>query len=120
MLRTACVMERDAGVPGQARPVFEREIVFLELGLWAAWGMYTEWGGAPSAGVVTGITITARQPSFCAASATPCAWLPALAAITPRLSCSGVKWAAMDCGSRRAEVGRMASWASWAFLALDT
>jgi acetyl-CoA carboxylase carboxyltransferase component len=28
---------------------------FLELGLWAAWGMYKEWGGAPSAGVVTGI-----------------------------------------------------------------
>lgn len=27
----------------------------LELGLWAAWGMYQEWGGAPSAGVVTGI-----------------------------------------------------------------
>ncbi|MGE3818719.1 MAG: acyl-CoA carboxylase subunit beta, partial [Isosphaeraceae bacterium] len=28
---------------------------FLELGLWAAHGMYEEWGGAPSAGVVTGI-----------------------------------------------------------------
>jgi acetyl-CoA carboxylase carboxyltransferase component len=28
---------------------------FLELGLWAAWKMYQEWGGAPSAGVVTGI-----------------------------------------------------------------
>ncbi len=28
---------------------------FLELGLWAAHGMYAEWGGAPSAGVVTGI-----------------------------------------------------------------
>jgi 3-methylcrotonyl-CoA carboxylase beta subunit len=28
---------------------------FLELGLWAAYGMYEEWGGAPSAGVVTGI-----------------------------------------------------------------
>jgi acetyl-CoA carboxylase carboxyltransferase component len=28
---------------------------FFELGLWAAWGMYQEWGGAPSAGVVTGI-----------------------------------------------------------------
>src|SRR5437667_2468773 len=28
---------------------------FLELGLWAAWGMYEEWGGAPSAGVVTGV-----------------------------------------------------------------
>src|SRR3954462_11786570 len=27
----------------------------FELGLWAAWGMYKEWGGAPSAGVVTGI-----------------------------------------------------------------
>ena len=28
---------------------------FFELGLWAAWGMYAEWGGAPAAGVVTGI-----------------------------------------------------------------
>jgi acetyl-CoA carboxylase carboxyltransferase component len=28
---------------------------WLELGLWAAYGMYEEWGGAPSAGVVTGI-----------------------------------------------------------------
>jgi len=27
----------------------------FELGLWAAWGMYKDWGGAPSAGVVTGI-----------------------------------------------------------------
>ncbi len=28
---------------------------FRELGLWAAQGMYTEFGGAPSAGVVTGL-----------------------------------------------------------------
>ena len=28
---------------------------FLELGLWAAYGMYGEYGGAPGAGVVTGI-----------------------------------------------------------------
>jgi acetyl-CoA carboxylase carboxyltransferase component len=28
---------------------------FFELGLWAAWGMYANWGGAPSAGVVTGM-----------------------------------------------------------------
>ena len=28
---------------------------FLELGLWAAWQMYADWGGAPSAGVVTGV-----------------------------------------------------------------
>jgi acetyl-CoA carboxylase carboxyltransferase component len=27
----------------------------FEIGLWAAHGMYAEWGGAPSAGVVTGI-----------------------------------------------------------------
>jgi hypothetical protein len=35
-------------------------------------------------GVVAGITITARQPRRCADSATPCAWLPADAQITPR------------------------------------
>jgi len=28
---------------------------FLELGLWAAYQMYAEWGGLPAAGVVTGI-----------------------------------------------------------------
>ncbi|MFL5342734.1 MAG: acyl-CoA carboxylase subunit beta [Gemmataceae bacterium] len=28
---------------------------FFELGLWAAHGMYRDWGGAPSAGVVTGL-----------------------------------------------------------------
>jgi acetyl-CoA carboxylase carboxyltransferase component len=28
---------------------------FLELGLWAARGMYAEYGGAPSAGVITGL-----------------------------------------------------------------
>jgi 3-methylcrotonyl-CoA carboxylase beta subunit len=28
---------------------------FLELGRWAAWGLYADWGGAPSASVVCGI-----------------------------------------------------------------
>jgi acetyl-CoA carboxylase carboxyltransferase component len=28
---------------------------FLELGLWAGYQMYDEWGGAPAAGVITGI-----------------------------------------------------------------
>ena len=28
---------------------------FFEVGMYAAWGMYEEWGGAPSAGVVTGL-----------------------------------------------------------------
>ncbi len=28
---------------------------FFELGCYVAWGMYEEWGGAPSAGVITGL-----------------------------------------------------------------
>lgn len=28
---------------------------FLELGAWAAWGMYREWGGAPAASVICGV-----------------------------------------------------------------
>jgi 3-methylcrotonyl-CoA carboxylase beta subunit len=44
---------------------------FFELGLWAAWGMYSEWGGAPSAGVITGIgTINSRQAMVIANDAT--------------------------------------------------
>jgi 3-methylcrotonyl-CoA carboxylase beta subunit len=44
---------------------------FFELGLWAGWKMYSEWGGAPSAGVVTGIgTITGRQTMVIANDAT--------------------------------------------------
>jgi acetyl-CoA carboxylase carboxyltransferase component len=34
---------------------------FFELGLWAAWNMYAEWGGAPSAGVVTGLAAIAGR-----------------------------------------------------------
>jgi acetyl-CoA carboxylase carboxyltransferase component len=34
---------------------------FLELGLFAAYGMYEEWGGAPSAGVVTGLGLIAGR-----------------------------------------------------------
>ncbi len=45
--------------------------VFFELGLWAAWGMYSDWGGAPSAGVVTGIgTILHRRAMVIANDAT--------------------------------------------------
>lgn len=44
---------------------------FLELGLWAAWNMYTDWGGAPSAGVVTGIgQVADRQVMLIANDAT--------------------------------------------------
>jgi 3-methylcrotonyl-CoA carboxylase beta subunit len=35
--------------------LLDEDAEFLELGLWAAYGMYSEYGGAPGAGVVTGI-----------------------------------------------------------------
>ena len=44
---------------------------FFELGLWTAWGMYAEWGGAPAAAVVTGIgTISGRRHVIIANDAT--------------------------------------------------
>src|ERR1700747_3038124 len=33
--------------------LIDPETSFFELGLWAAWGMYQDWGGAPAAGVIT-------------------------------------------------------------------
>ena len=35
--------------------LIDRDTGFFELGLYAAYEMYEEWGGAPSAGVVTGL-----------------------------------------------------------------
>jgi acetyl-CoA carboxylase carboxyltransferase component len=47
------------------------EGAFFELGLWAAWKMYPDWGGAPAAGVVTGIgTVARRQTMIIANDAT--------------------------------------------------
>jgi 3-methylcrotonyl-CoA carboxylase beta subunit len=44
---------------------------FFELALWAAWNMYTDWGGAPSAGVVTGVgTVMGRRVMVIANDAT--------------------------------------------------
>jgi acetyl-CoA carboxylase carboxyltransferase component len=37
------------------RVLLDEDSEFFELGLWAAHGMYAEYGGAPSAGVVTGL-----------------------------------------------------------------
>lgn len=41
---------------------------FLELGLWAAHGMYTEWGDVPAAGLVAGIGWISGRPCFVAAN----------------------------------------------------
>src|SRR5436309_4002832 len=44
---------------------------FFELGLWAAWQMYQDWGGAASAGVVTGIgSVAGRRVMVIANDAT--------------------------------------------------
>src|SRR5262245_11007937 len=43
----------------------------LELGLWAGWGMYDRWGGAPAAGVITAVgTIAGRRQMIIANDAT--------------------------------------------------
>jgi acetyl-CoA carboxylase carboxyltransferase component len=42
--------------------LLDPEAPFFELGLWAAWKMYADWGGAPAAGVVTGLgPVAGRQ-----------------------------------------------------------
>ena len=41
--------------------LLDADTPFFELGLWAAWNMYQDWGGAPSAGVVTGIGSALRR-----------------------------------------------------------
>jgi 3-methylcrotonyl-CoA carboxylase beta subunit len=41
---------------------------FLELGLWAAHGMYQEWGNFPGAGVVTGIADISGRPCMIVAN----------------------------------------------------
>jgi hypothetical protein len=50
-------------------------------------------------GVVSGITMTAGMPRVRAPSATPCAWLPAEAQMTPR--CARSARAARSCCRRR-------------------
>jgi acetyl-CoA carboxylase carboxyltransferase component len=52
---------------------------FLELGSFAAWGIYEEWGGAPAAGVVTGLgRVNGRECVIVANDATvkAGAWFP--------------------------------------------
>jgi acetyl-CoA carboxylase carboxyltransferase component len=52
---------------------------FMEIGSFAAWGLYEEWGGAPSAGVVTGLgLINGRECVVVANDATvkAGAWFP--------------------------------------------
>lgn len=75
------VLRQGGGAEGQQRqrrhgrlPVRERLALlldegppFLEFGLWAAHGMYTEWGDVPAAGIVIGIGWVSGQPCLIAA-----------------------------------------------------
>ncbi|MEX1230930.1 MAG: acyl-CoA carboxylase subunit beta [Planctomycetaceae bacterium] len=51
--------------------LIDADTTFHELGLWAAWNMYAEWGGAPSASVICGIaTVSGREVMVIANDAT--------------------------------------------------
>src|SRR5438132_3992023 len=51
--------------------LLDSQTSFFELGLWAARKMYQEWGGAPAAGVVTGIgSVSGRRVMIIANDAT--------------------------------------------------
>lgn len=47
--------------------LLDREPSFLEIGLWAAYEMYPDWGAVPSAGVIAGIGWVSGQPCVIAA-----------------------------------------------------
>ncbi len=53
--RVALLVDSVETQVSEARPGAPGSSLFLELGLWAADGMYEEFGGAPGAGVVAGI-----------------------------------------------------------------
>ncbi|GAA5508712.1 acyl-CoA carboxylase subunit beta [Novipirellula caenicola] len=48
--------------------LLDKDCPFFELGLWAAHGMYEEWGGVPAAGLVTGIGYVAGRACLIAAN----------------------------------------------------
>jgi len=48
--------------------LLDQEKPFLEVGLWAAYQMYPEWGEVPAAGVITGIGWVSGRPCVIAAN----------------------------------------------------
>ena len=82
VLREEDILRQGGGADGQQRqrrhgrlPVRERLALlldegrpFLELGLWAAHGMYAEWGDVPAGGIVTGIGFVEGRACVVAAS----------------------------------------------------
>ncbi len=53
------------------RHLIDPDTSFFEIGLWAGWEMYVDWGGAPAAGVVCGVgVISGRRQMIIANDAT--------------------------------------------------
>jgi acetyl-CoA carboxylase carboxyltransferase component len=53
------------------KKLLDADSQWLEIGLWAAWGMYNEWGGATSASVICGLgTVSGRTVMIIANDAT--------------------------------------------------
>jgi 3-methylcrotonyl-CoA carboxylase beta subunit len=48
--------------------LLDKDRPFLELGIWAAYGMYPEWGEVPAAGLVAGIGWVSGRPCLVAAN----------------------------------------------------
>ena len=74
-LRQEILLKEGGGKEGQARQkrlgrmtarerlaaLLDPKTPFIELGLWAGYGMYEEWGGLPAAGVIAGIGQVAKR-----------------------------------------------------------
>jgi len=48
--------------------LLDKDRAFLELGVWAAYGMYPDWGDVPAAGLVSGIGWVSGRPCLVAAN----------------------------------------------------
>lgn len=82
LLRHEETLRQGGGADGQERqrrhgrlPVRQRlallldeDRAFFEIGIWAAYQMYAEWGEVPAAGIVTGIGWVSGQPCLIAAN----------------------------------------------------
>jgi acetyl-CoA carboxylase carboxyltransferase component len=73
--------------------LIDPDTTFCELGLWAGWQMYDDWGGAPAAGVVCGIgTVAGRRQMIIANDATVKAGAFFPATTKKVLRCQRIAW----------------------------
>ena len=155
LLRQEDVLRQGGGEDGQRRqrkhgrlPVRERLDLlldegsrFFEFGLWAADGMYSEWGDVPAAGIVTGFGRVCGRPCLIAAndatvkagamfpqSVQPAIFVVIAGALFFRRGTTAGAWACLVLGIGYAAVGALGGWAAlgkslqltdWPFFAWD-